>query len=259
LKTAEWVGLRQPQTPQKVISPADLRALAKLGGFDPVKSERRILSPVRLFGLGRLINRFVCPLPLVRQFALRHYLIARSIEHLRDDLRTPRSLLICCSYLCGLRGYIIYLLVQITPLTLSFWAIAIIYPTLAFMGLGPFNFRGYYLHSLAPALTPVIGIALATVSRNWLTRTMVWVLLGYNVVFLFAATFMQFPHFAGCDDQFDVGSAIACWSDWKRLTENIDVLAYPRAALWLTAGGAIALGLAATVSLAQPNNKRLSI
>ena len=155
-----------------------------------------------------------------------------------------------------------YPLVQITPLTLGFWALAIIYPTLVYMALygritfGAFGYGGYpgyYLHSFAPALAPVIGIAITTVARNWLARTVVWLLLGYNVAFLFGATFMQFLYFAGCGSngsaRFNVASASACWNDWQRLTDNLDVLAYPLAALWLAAGGAIALGWGALASL----------
>ena len=53
-EVAEAVGLRMPQPPQNVLSPADVRALAALADFEPVKSEMRLLLPVRLFGLGRL-------------------------------------------------------------------------------------------------------------------------------------------------------------------------------------------------------------
>jgi SAM-dependent methyltransferase len=78
LKLAEVVGLRMPHPDQNVLSPSDLRSLARLADFDPVKSEQRVLSPVRMFGLGRFLNRFVSVLPGVRQLALRHYLVARS-------------------------------------------------------------------------------------------------------------------------------------------------------------------------------------
>jgi len=88
LKLAEVLGLRMPQPPQNVLSPADLRALAELGGFDPIKSERRLLVPFRLLGIGRLVNRFLSPLPLVRQFAFRHYLVARSLTHAKEDLKS---------------------------------------------------------------------------------------------------------------------------------------------------------------------------
>jgi SAM-dependent methyltransferase len=52
LKLAEAVGLKMPQPPQNVLSRADVRALAALGDFEAVKEETRVLSPVRLFGLG---------------------------------------------------------------------------------------------------------------------------------------------------------------------------------------------------------------
>jgi hypothetical protein len=77
--------------------------------------------------------------------------------------------------------------------------------------------------------------------------------LGYNIAFLFGATFMQFLYFAGCGsngfNRFNVASASACWNDWQRLTVNLDAFAYPWAALWLAAGGAIVLGLCALKSL----------
>jgi SAM-dependent methyltransferase len=88
LKLAELLGLRMPQPPQNVLSPADLRALAELGGFDPIKSERRLLIPFRFLGIGRLVNRFLSPLPLFRQLAFRHYLVARSIKHAKEDLKS---------------------------------------------------------------------------------------------------------------------------------------------------------------------------
>jgi SAM-dependent methyltransferase len=80
LKFAEATGMKMPQPPQNVLAPADVRALAGLADFDVVKGETRVLVPMRLFGLGRLINRFVAPLPLVRQLSLRHYTVCRSLR-----------------------------------------------------------------------------------------------------------------------------------------------------------------------------------
>lgn len=85
LKFAELVGLRMPQPDQNVLSPSDLRSLARLADFDPVKSEQRVLSPVPMFGLGRSLNRFVSVLPGIRQLALRHYLVARSSRMAREE------------------------------------------------------------------------------------------------------------------------------------------------------------------------------
>ena len=88
LKAAEAMGLRMPQPEQNVLSPADLRNLAQLADFDPVKSEQRVLSPLRLYGLGRFANRFLSVLPGLRALALRHYLVARSMRAVTGDVRS---------------------------------------------------------------------------------------------------------------------------------------------------------------------------
>jgi SAM-dependent methyltransferase len=86
LKLAETLRLRMPQPPQNVLSAVDVRVLARLGGFEPVKSEQRVLVPARLFGLGRAINRFVAPFPIVNALSLRHYTVCRSLRHLDDGI-----------------------------------------------------------------------------------------------------------------------------------------------------------------------------
>jgi SAM-dependent methyltransferase len=88
LKLAEWLQLKMPQPPQNVLALADVHGLVSLADFDAVKSERRLLLPLRLFGLGRLINRFIAPLPLVNALCLRHYTVCRSLRHLGPP---PRS------------------------------------------------------------------------------------------------------------------------------------------------------------------------
>src|SRR5262245_63648812 len=72
--------MKMPQPPQNVLSRADVRALAALGDFDAVKDETRVLSPARLFGLGRLVNRFLAPLPLIASLCLRHFTVCRSLR-----------------------------------------------------------------------------------------------------------------------------------------------------------------------------------
>jgi hypothetical protein len=88
LKFAEWLGRRMPYPPQNVLAPADVRALAELADFDPVKSEQRVLMPAWCFGLGRPINRFISILPGFRLFALRHHSVCRSLRHADDALRS---------------------------------------------------------------------------------------------------------------------------------------------------------------------------
>jgi SAM-dependent methyltransferase len=88
LKLAEAIGLKMPQPPQNVLAPADVRALAVLADFEAVKSERRLLSPLRLFGLGRLFNRFLAPFPVFNALCLRHYTVCRSLRRLDAPPRT---------------------------------------------------------------------------------------------------------------------------------------------------------------------------
>ena len=84
LKLAEWIGWRAHQPPQNVVSPGDIQVLAGLADFDAIKSESRLLSPLRLLGLGQLINRFVSTLPLIRHLSLRHYSVFRSLRKAND-------------------------------------------------------------------------------------------------------------------------------------------------------------------------------
>ena len=86
LKAAEMLKLRMPQVDTNILSPGDVRAISALSDFDPVSSEQRVLSPLRLLGLGRALNRFVSTLPLIRHLALRHYVVCRSWRKVADNL-----------------------------------------------------------------------------------------------------------------------------------------------------------------------------
>jgi SAM-dependent methyltransferase len=81
LKLAESLHLRMRQPPQNVLSPEDIRSLVELADFQPVRSEARLLLPFSMFGLGRLINRVLAPLPGFRSLSLRHYTVCRSLYH----------------------------------------------------------------------------------------------------------------------------------------------------------------------------------
>ena len=60
------------------LSNQDITNILQLADFDVIKREWRMLSPFRLFGLGRLLNRFVATLPLIRKATLRNYVVART-------------------------------------------------------------------------------------------------------------------------------------------------------------------------------------
>lgn len=71
---------RRPSRPQNWLSSRDIANLFYLADFDVIKREWRMLSPFRLFGIGRFVNRYVATLPLVRKLALRNYVIARPLR-----------------------------------------------------------------------------------------------------------------------------------------------------------------------------------
>jgi len=88
LKLAEMIGVRKPQQRQNVMSPGDVANLALLADCDPIKSEKRMLVPFRVFGIGRFINRFISALPIVREIAFRHYTICRSLRATDDPVNS---------------------------------------------------------------------------------------------------------------------------------------------------------------------------
>ena len=77
LSLLEKIGLKMPSPKNNWLAGEDIAELLKLAGFDIVKKEWRILSPKKLFGLGRFINKYFPSMPGIRHLSLRHYLVAR--------------------------------------------------------------------------------------------------------------------------------------------------------------------------------------
>ncbi len=88
LRLGTALGQRMRQPPQNLLGDADFRSVLNLSDFEPIRVEWRQLVPFSLLGLGRLINRYIAPLPLIRQFCLRSYVVARSQ---RASAATPES------------------------------------------------------------------------------------------------------------------------------------------------------------------------
>ena len=84
LKLAEALRLRMPQPAQT----SYLRQTFAVWPHSPISSPSiriRLLAPFRMLGLGRLINRFIAPFPLIRQSCLRHYSVFRPRRHVRES------------------------------------------------------------------------------------------------------------------------------------------------------------------------------
>jgi SAM-dependent methyltransferase len=95
LKLAEMFEFKSPQRQMNYIATADFLNLMDLADFEVISQEQRQLIPIRLFGFGPLINRFIAPLPGVRRLCLRTYLVGRPVR-LFPDRKLSSSILIPC-------------------------------------------------------------------------------------------------------------------------------------------------------------------
>src|SRR5882757_10191656 len=84
LKIAEALRLRGKQPRINYIATADFLNLMDLANFEVIAEEQRQLLPRRWFGLGPFINRFIAPLPGIRQLCLRTYIVGRPVRQFPD-------------------------------------------------------------------------------------------------------------------------------------------------------------------------------
>ena len=66
----------------------------ELTDFEVIKHEARQLIPKKLFGVGRLINKYIGTLPLVKKLAIRNYIIARPLKGAFFDTKRPSTSII---------------------------------------------------------------------------------------------------------------------------------------------------------------------
>ncbi len=83
LRLGEAIGAKMPGQPgHNWLSSDDILGLLYLADFEPIKREWRQLIPKRLLGVGRILNRFIGNLPVIRRACLRNYIVARSSRNL---------------------------------------------------------------------------------------------------------------------------------------------------------------------------------
>jgi SAM-dependent methyltransferase len=78
LRVGESLRARMPQPPVNFISDSDFLNLLDLADFELIRHDRRQLVPYRLLGLGRIVNAYLAPLPVINHLCLRTYMVARS-------------------------------------------------------------------------------------------------------------------------------------------------------------------------------------
>ena len=95
LRLAETVRLKMPTEAQSVLSTDDIGGLLRLADFQVIQREWRQLIPLRLGGIGPLINRFLGTLPVVRRFSLRNFVVGRSLRRANTELRSASVIVPC--------------------------------------------------------------------------------------------------------------------------------------------------------------------
>ena len=95
LRLGEKIGMKMPQREQSWLSPSDIANLLHLADFDVVKTERRLLLPIRIPFLSALVNKFLAYLPLVNKLCLCHYVVARPRERATTSVFSTTIVIPC--------------------------------------------------------------------------------------------------------------------------------------------------------------------
>jgi hypothetical protein len=80
-KIAQVFGLSRPPPYSNWANPKDVRSLLTLSGWTPVHEDCKILCPLRLLGIGNLINWWIAP--LVPVVCMARFYVCRNDQHLR--------------------------------------------------------------------------------------------------------------------------------------------------------------------------------
>ena len=96
LKLASKFGLKMPTKEAALLDEKDISAMLDSSGYEILRTEKKILLPFNLFGVGRIINRFLAPLPLFSFFCIRNYVVARSLQKAKENLPDSATVIIPC-------------------------------------------------------------------------------------------------------------------------------------------------------------------
>jgi SAM-dependent methyltransferase len=88
----ERLGLKVPLPYLNWTTVGDVTNLLRLAGFEPVSQRGHLLLPIRLGPLGRIANRFLAHLPIVRWFVWTNWIVARPVP-VRSTI--PRVSIVC--------------------------------------------------------------------------------------------------------------------------------------------------------------------
>jgi len=96
LNLAAKLNLKMPELPKLLLSETDISSLLDSSGYETVKKQKKIIFPFRLFGLGRVLNRYLSNIPILSSLCIRNYVVSRSLKAAKKDLPTSASVIIPC-------------------------------------------------------------------------------------------------------------------------------------------------------------------
>ena len=96
LNIATLLKLKMSNINSTLLGTSDIFNFLESSEFQTVRIDRKILIPFPIFGIERLINRYIAPLPLFSNICLRHYNISRSLKAIKSNKEKSASVIIPC-------------------------------------------------------------------------------------------------------------------------------------------------------------------
>lgn len=94
LALAEKLGLKMPNPLQSWLAPHDMRNLLTLTDFELVKTERRLLLPIRIPLVSAFVN-YVASLPVINALCLSNYVVARPLPRAAANTASVTVIIPC--------------------------------------------------------------------------------------------------------------------------------------------------------------------
>ena len=95
LSLATLLKLKMVNINSTLLGASDISNFLDSSHYQTVKIDRKILMPFFLFGIERLINRYIAPLPLFSNICLRHYNISRSLKAINTKKKSASVIIPC--------------------------------------------------------------------------------------------------------------------------------------------------------------------
>ena len=95
LNLATLLKLKMLNINSTLLGTSDISNFLDSSHYQTVRIERKILMPFFFFGIERLINRYIAPLPFFSNICLRHYNISRSLKAINSTKKSASVIIPC--------------------------------------------------------------------------------------------------------------------------------------------------------------------